>query len=149
MSPLGHPGWRLLRGARVSHPACSRIEIMKTNHYLILSTMELLALGLAGCSDGERAVVAGPGKLTSIDQRRSLANPLKAEQGNAQAGGATPRKPPKGPALACQCSSAIAHKNSPEGLTDRHGGRVSSAATTHPQTGVYPCHETAPSADLL
>src|SRR5208337_3846944 len=69
--------------------------------------------------------------------------PAESRAGNAQAGGATPRKPPKGPALACQCTSAIAHKNSQEGLTDRHGGRVSSSATTHPQTGVYPCRETA------
>ena len=48
---------------------------MKPNHYLIYSTLVLLALAVAGCSDGEHAV-AGPGKLTSIDQRPSLANPL-------------------------------------------------------------------------
>jgi len=68
---------------------------MKTNHYLILSTMGLLALGLDGCSDGERAVVAAPGKLTSIDQRPSLANPLKAEQGTPKRAARRPGSPPK------------------------------------------------------
>jgi len=67
---------------------------MKTNHYLIFSTLVLLALALAGCSDGERAVVAGPGKLTSIDQRPSLANPLKAQQGTAKPAARRPGSPP-------------------------------------------------------
>jgi predicted small secreted protein len=42
---------------------------MKTNHYLIFSTLVLLALAVAGCSDGEHAV-AGAGKLASIDVQR-------------------------------------------------------------------------------
>jgi len=94
MSPLGHPDQHLLRDARVSYSACSRIEIMKTNHYLIFSTLVLLALAVAGCSDGERSVAA-PGKLTSIDQRPSLANPLKAQQGTAKPAAQRPGSPPK------------------------------------------------------
>jgi hypothetical protein len=67
---------------------------MKTNHYLIFSTLVLLALAVAGCSDGERSV-ASPGKLTSIDQRPSLANPLKAQQGTAKPAAQRPGSPPK------------------------------------------------------
>ena len=67
---------------------------MKTNHYLIFSTLVLLALAVAGCSDGERAL-AGPGKLTSIDQRPSLANPLKAQQGTAKRASRRLVSPPK------------------------------------------------------
>ena len=68
---------------------------MKLNNYLIFSTLVLLALAIAGCSDGERAVVAAPGKLTSIDQRPSLANPLKAEQGTPRRAARRPASPPK------------------------------------------------------
>jgi hypothetical protein len=93
MSPLGHPGWHLLRDARVSYPACSRIEIMKPNNDLILSTLVLLALAVAGYSDGEHAV-AGPGKLTSIDVQRGT-NPIKAQQGTAKRASRHPGSPPK------------------------------------------------------
>jgi hypothetical protein len=37
----------------------------------------LAVLAIPGCSDGERAI-AGQRKLASIDQRPSLANPLRA-----------------------------------------------------------------------
>ena len=67
---------------------------MKTNYYLIVSTLAPLALALAGCSDGGPAV-AGPGKLTSIDQRPSLANPLNAAQGTAKRAARRPGTTPK------------------------------------------------------
>jgi hypothetical protein len=67
---------------------------MKTPSYLILSTVVVLALAVAGCSEGDRTV-AGPGKLTSIDQRPSLANPLKAQQGTARRAARRPGSPPK------------------------------------------------------
>ena len=68
---------------------------MKTNYYLIcLHAGSSLALALAGCSDGGPAV-AGPGKLTSIDQRPSLANPLNAAQGTAKRAARRPGTPPK------------------------------------------------------
>jgi hypothetical protein len=67
---------------------------MKTHSYLILSSMGLLALAVAGCSNGEHAV-AGPGKLASIDQRPSLANPLKAQQGPVRRAPRRPGSPPK------------------------------------------------------
>ena len=67
---------------------------MKPNNDLILSTLVLLALAVAVCSDGEHAV-AGPGKLTSIDQKPSLANPLKARQGTAKPAAQRPGSPPK------------------------------------------------------
>src|SRR5208337_3342326 len=93
MSPLGHPDQHLLRDARVSYSACSRIEIMKPNNDLILSTLVLLALAVAVCSDGEHAV-AGPGKLTSIDVQRGT-NPIKAQQGAAKRASRRPGSPPK------------------------------------------------------
>ena len=68
---------------------------MKTNHYLIFSTLVLLALAVAGCSDGENAVAVPGKKLTSIDQRLNLANPLKAEQGTAKRAARRPGSPPK------------------------------------------------------
>jgi len=68
---------------------------MKTNHYLIFFTTGLLALAVAGCSDGERTVVAGQGKPTSIDQRPSLANPLKAEQTTAKRAARRPGSSPR------------------------------------------------------
>jgi hypothetical protein len=50
---------------------------MKRSFCKILSATSILVLALPGCSDGERAIV-GQGKLASIEQRPSLANPLKA-----------------------------------------------------------------------
>ena len=67
---------------------------MKPNQHLIVSTLVLLALAGAGCSDGERTV-AGPSKLASIDQRPSLANPLKAEQGTIKRAVRRPGSPPR------------------------------------------------------
>jgi hypothetical protein len=67
---------------------------MRTTHYLTFATLVLFALASAGCSDGERAV-AGPGKLTSLDQRPSLSNPLKAVQGTARRVARRPGSPPK------------------------------------------------------
>jgi hypothetical protein len=69
---------------------------MRTAHYLTFATLMLLALASAGCSDSERAV-AGPGKLTSLDQRPSLSNPLKAEQGTTRRAARRPGSPPKAP----------------------------------------------------
>jgi hypothetical protein len=43
----------------------------------ILCVTSMLVVALPGCSDGERAIT-GQGKLASIEQRPSLANPLKA-----------------------------------------------------------------------
>jgi hypothetical protein len=66
---------------------------MKPNNDLILSTLVLLALAVAVCSDGEHAV-AGPGKLTSIDVQRGT-NPIKAQQGTAKRASRRPGSPPK------------------------------------------------------
>ena len=55
---------------------------MKPSNDLILSTLVLLALAVARCSDGEHAV-AEPGKLTSIDVQRG-SNPIKAQQRTAK-----------------------------------------------------------------
>ena len=66
---------------------------MKTNNYLILSTLVLPALAVAECSDGEHAV-AGAGKLTSIDVQRGT-NPLDAQQGTAKRASRRPGSPPK------------------------------------------------------
>jgi hypothetical protein len=43
----------------------------------VLYATTLLVVALPGCSDGEHAI-AGQGKLASIEQKPSLANPLKA-----------------------------------------------------------------------
>ena len=66
---------------------------MKPNNYLILSTLVLLALAIAGCSDGGHAV-AWPGKLTSIDVQQGT-NPIKAQQGAAKRASRRPGSSPK------------------------------------------------------
>jgi hypothetical protein len=51
--------------------------------WIVVAVCAVTLPALAGCAGGERAI-AGTGRLSSIDERPSLSNPLKAEKGPAR-----------------------------------------------------------------
>ena len=67
---------------------------MKSIHLLLRPLIALLVLALSGCTGGQ-PVIAEAGKLTSLDQRPSLANPLKAAQATPKAATVRPGRSQK------------------------------------------------------